>query len=691
MAREAARWGRGVLIAAWLAAPAAALAQPPASRQAQEAALEKILQAEDARDADAIRQAMAAGAHRRVGIRALGRLEQPELIRYVAPALSDAVGIRAEAAWALAQLARTPEAVAQVQPLLVDRAAQDAESGLWEVWGEMAAALGRLPYATAEQAALTEAVLAEHLPAPDSFAEPETSAVMGSVRGLEALVRVSGKVAVLQPRTWDRLRWSATSPRPPADPRSAWIRRLAMAALVSGGETTVFVIDSALADRDTEVRRLGAAAAGADGPLADRDRLLRRALTDADAQVRFEALRSWGRRLQTTTCAPIRAAVKDPDPHVMLQAVDLLGAPCPESEGPPTELNALIETPSIGPRNWHAPAHAFVALARRSPNQARRFLPRFTTHPIWQVRMYAARAAGAIGSVGVLTAFGSDPHPNVREAALSALIEAKRPEAADAALAALASDDHRLVLTATHGLTGPDVTPRAVPALLAALVRLTAQGKDTSRDPRMAILDRLQALGSRNLARALDAYLTDFDPAVAAKAADILSAWDGSPRTPAPRPMRAPAPTLAAIEELRDRRLRVTVAGRGSFDVALDVDFAPLSSARIAGRAGEGYYNGLTFHRVAPNFVIQGGSPGANEYAGDVRFMRDEVGLHRRGTVGISTRGRDTGDAQIFVNLVDSPRLDHQYTVFGTVVAGMEVVDGILEGDVIERVELVGP
>ena len=110
----------------------------------------------------------------------------------------------------------------------------------------------------------------------------------------------------------------------------------------------------------------------------------------------------------------------------------------------------------------------------------------------------------------------------------------------------------------------------------------------------------------------------------------------------------------------------------------------------MTGLAKSGYYNGLTFHRVVPNFVIQGGSPGANEYMGDGPFMRDEPGVvsHRRGTVGISTRGRDTGDAQIFVNLVDLPRLDHVYTVFG-VVAGMDVVDRDLEGDVITRVELM--
>jgi cyclophilin family peptidyl-prolyl cis-trans isomerase len=89
--------------------------------------------------------------------------------------------------------------------------------------------------------------------------------------------------------------------------------------------------------------------------------------------------------------------------------------------------------------------------------------------------------------------------------------------------------------------------------------------------------------------------------------------------------------------------------------------------------------------------VIQGGSPGANEYVGADRFMRDEVGLrsHERGTLGISTRGRDTGDAQIFVNLIDNWRLDHDYTVFAEVVRGMDVVDAVLEGDTIARIEVL--
>jgi cyclophilin family peptidyl-prolyl cis-trans isomerase len=72
-------------------------------------------------------------------------------------------------------------------------------------------------------------------------------------------------------------------------------------------------------------------------------------------------------------------------------------------------------------------------------------------------------------------------------------------------------------------------------------------------------------------------------------------------------------------------------------------------------------------------------------------FLRDESGLESnvRGTVGISTRGRDTGDAQIYINTVDSDRLDHDYCVFARVTSGMDVVDGILEADVIARMKLI--
>jgi cyclophilin family peptidyl-prolyl cis-trans isomerase/HEAT repeat protein len=656
---------------------------------------ERMLQAEDARPATEAGLAplyeALKGNGRRTAIRAIGRFERPEMIPLIAPALNDGVGIRAEAANALAQMAITPAAVVEVQKLLLARATTDAGLNTWESWGEIAAALGRLPYDTAAQVAETEAVLLTGLPAPDSMNDVETAALVGSARGLESLARTvrAKKLPPLGERTWDLLRWAATAQRPPADPRSAVTRRLAMAALVTGNQATTSVIERGLNDADAEVRRFAAAAAATDARIDERDRLLKIALADKDPRVRVEALRVWGRQLQKTSCAPIRAALKDANPHVQLQAIDQLGAACPANESAVADLTALVNTLNDAPRTWHAPAHAIVSLAQQQPDAARTALPRFVQHSTWQVRMYAARAAGVLASIDDLNTLSGDPNDNVREAALTAMIEAKRPEAAVVAITQLSRPDYQLIITASRALEDKSNASKATPPLLTALARLTKEHKDTSRDPRMAILDRLRSYGDTTQAVNLEGYLSDFDPAIARKAAEILTAWTGQPRTATPQPLTAPGVTVNAVNALRAKSLRFHMAGRGHFDIALDVDAAPLTAIRIARRAGEGYYNGLTFHRIVPNFVIQGGSPGANEYSGESFFMRDEPGLHLRGTVGISTRGRDTGDAQIFVNLIDSPRLDHIYTVFGSVVSGMDVVDGILEGDVIERVELV--
>jgi len=193
-------------------------------------------------------------------------------------------------------------------------------------------------------------------------------------------------------------------------------------------------------------------------------------------------------------------------------------------------------------------------------------------------------------------------------------------------------------------------------------------------------------MGSAGLSPVLEKCLTDFDPAIAAECSSTLRTWTGVRRTPRPAPLK-PDP----VAEPAPARARIVMRGGRAFELTLLVDEAPASVFRFISLARAGYYNGLTFHRVVPNFIIQGGSPGANEYSGDGPFMRDELGLrsHTRGTVGVSTRGRDTGDAQFFINLLDNPRLDHEFTVFADVTSGMDVVDGILEGDVIDRVEIL--
>jgi cyclophilin family peptidyl-prolyl cis-trans isomerase len=99
------------------------------------------------------------------------------------------------------------------------------------------------------------------------------------------------------------------------------------------------------------------------------------------------------------------------------------------------------------------------------------------------------------------------------------------------------------------------------------------------------------------------------------------------------------------------------------------------------------------FQRVEPNFVVQGGGPDANEYVGDATFMRDELTarLQARGTVGISARGRDTGDGQWYLNLVDNPLLDHEFTLFGEIGEGRDRAEAIMEADRIASIRVLPP
>jgi cyclophilin family peptidyl-prolyl cis-trans isomerase len=132
------------------------------------------------------------------------------------------------------------------------------------------------------------------------------------------------------------------------------------------------------------------------------------------------------------------------------------------------------------------------------------------------------------------------------------------------------------------------------------------------------------------------------------------------------------------------------MASGGEIELELFPELAPFTVYRMATLSGEKVFDGLCFHRHSPNWVVQGGSPLGHELVGLSPFMPDECGRHAhlRGTVGISTRSADTGDAQFFINLCDNHVLNHDYTVWARVVRGMDVVDGVLPGDTMSTVRL---
>jgi cyclophilin family peptidyl-prolyl cis-trans isomerase len=262
----------------------------------------------------------------------------------------------------------------------------------------------------------------------------------------------------------------------------------------------------------------------------------------------------------------------------------------------------------------------------------------------------------------------------------------------DEALRALDRDHAGLLLAAATKLQGDPGLKNLAPRILGAIERLTRDDRATLRDPRMRLIELLAGTGDPGAIEKLRPMLADRDPVIAALVAKILTAKTGKAIVPkTTRYVPAPFPSEETRRSLEGAQAVITMKALGAFTVQLLTQEAPATVATFVGLAEKSAYNGLTFHRVVPNFVLQGGSPGADEYdALTPEFMRDELGLtsHERGTLGISTRGHDTGDGQIFVNLVDNWRLDHTYTVFARTISGMDVVDRIQEGDVIETVRI---
>jgi cyclophilin family peptidyl-prolyl cis-trans isomerase/HEAT repeat protein len=604
--------------------------------------------------------------------------------------------VRTEAANALAQAVGSDLAAADVaRRAVMKRLAAESDP---EPRAALCEALGRMPISQPSEFHVVAGALLEASKVrfatgapprsltPSDAEEIRKAAIklVGALRGFESLFRLRGKIAQAATEVVQRLREIAVHG---ANPLHRRLAILALNSITNGPDAET--LTAASSDDDRQVRRLAAAS-----PAAGSVQLVR-AMSDPAPMVRYEALRAWGRRFQADEgCAPALRAVGDVDGHTALLAIDLLGS-CAGDVVAVEVLSRIVGGTSWTGRDgqlWHRPAHALVALAKVAPDRAKPELARAANAEAWQARMYAAGAAATLADAATLTSLAADAHANVREAAVSGLSRTVKHQADAAYLSALAAADNQLVMTAARALDGTPDPGAALPALLGALARFTVADSDTARDPRLALLERIRQLGSKAQAGQLKSYLSDRDPRVAEIAAKALTEWTGEPHRAAPLPPRAEAvPDEAELDRLLGAALRVHMKDLGVFEAVLLVDDAPLSCARVARLAQAGYYNGLTFHRVVPNFLIQGGSPGANEYVGHDRYMRDEVGRvsHHRGAMGISTRGRDTGDAQFYVDTVDVPRLDHEYTVFAMVLSGMEVVDAVLEGAVMEKVEVV--
>ncbi|HEX8070115.1 MAG TPA: peptidylprolyl isomerase [Pyrinomonadaceae bacterium] len=708
---------------------AAAPAKPKPGAQAEEIML-RIMRAEDERrwdasDLGALLAAKSPAVRSRAAL-AAGRIGDEGAVAPLVALLrqDEDVSVRAMAAFALGEIESGAAAAALLEAL---RTSQSAT-----VRGRAVEALGKIAAALpageeARKKSIGEAILNTLTVARRQAAPPASNAAaVAAARNVELL----GLTAALRARPADAgkvlaLYLNAPDARVRADAANALARLRAK----DGVEQLRALL---AADADAVVRANAARALGTAEDKQSVDALVRRASEDEDERVRVSAVRA------LATLDEARAA----EPLARRGAALLVAYRAAKANtSHPAELNELLEIATALGRlltgttdaralellralregeQFSAP-ELEIAFARVAPTQylheapfKNLFLRPAESKLAWQSVAAVAQGLGELARV---------PNEKVGNSALTAQADAQL------ALRALLSDNATAPLAVPDVLNGvaaykpsdlapllraqlksPDVIVRATAAgLLAELppdsdtaralaAALPVALHDSLNDATLAILDALAKQKSEPALAALRTTLDAPDYLVRRRAATLLAdahaGGTDEARNQTVATRNRPADYKRALARAAQRVQAVVKTDKGEFTIELLPAVAPLTVDNFVALARRGFFDDVAFHRVVPNFVIQGGDPRGDGNGGPGYQIRCEINQvsYGRGAVGMALSGKDTGGSQWFVTHAPQPHLDGGYTVFGRVTQGQEVVDRIARGDRIRSVNVTeGP
>ncbi|MDH3289912.1 MAG: HEAT repeat domain-containing protein [Gemmatimonadota bacterium] len=416
---------------------------------------------------------------------------------------------------------------------------------------------------------------------------------------------------------------------------------------------------------------------------------------DEDAGVRIQALRALATYGDPELTGSALDHLGDPDVNARVQAVAALGR-----LGGNGARAGLLEAERD--RVFAIRREALLGLSRLDRATAIRRAAAWITDSDWQLRASGAAALGVLSgdtAIAWLERLLGDADGRVAAAALTALSRADSSWARELAPELLSHLD-----PVVRALAANAVRDAPSPTDIAALVEAYARAqRDPVPDARIAVVEALgavAALGPTPAYTVEDRFLSRFptcdDYLVRRSAERHLSVaarrWGPAYPTATGRDIddyRAIARSLLLPAERNGTLPSLLLdTERGAIVIALYAADAPMTVNALLELVNRGYFDGTSWHRVVPDFVVQGGDPRGDGWGGPGFAQRDEVNRRRyeTGTVGMALSGPDTGGSQFFIALASQPHLDGTYTVFGVVQEGMEVLRRTTQGDRIRTV-----
>ncbi len=599
-----------------------------------------VLRAEDERRADdpMLRRALGETdpALRARAARACGRIQDSTLVPRLTPLLRDpAAEVRQEAAFALGQIGNA----AAREPLEASLKAGDPD--LTDLAIE---ALGKLG---------------------DRAATPRVAAYL-----TDPSPRLRGEAAVALWRLADSTALGALLARhDDPDPEVRWRVLYALEKIVRP-DRVVLVTALHLNDDDWRVRAYAARTLGRQKSPRATAYLIDR-LSDPEPAVVVNALRAL-QAIADSTCGacagPLLRALSAPYPYVRVTAATLLAERFPYVAAGPTQREALLDSVAAHLRDPDAATRGACAralLAQRGPAALAAVRPVLEDTSVY-ARVAVVQALGHLDSTSalpLLLARLTPAYPLFDRMSAAEAIGTLHAVSAEGVLRAGLADSSVFFVASCVGALGDLGVRGAIPELAAAYA---ARGAEADPDARLAIRDALRALAGRPFADSLERAHGTHDVARPLTDAELLAAPDA--------------------------RGAILHTGKGDIEWAFENAEAPQTVKIFVRLARLGYFDGLAIHRVVPNFVIQDGDPTGTGSGGPGYTIRCEYNRLRyetAGMVGMALSGKDTGGSQWFITHSPQHHLDGRYTIFAHVVRGMDVVNRIVQGDRVVKVEVL--
>jgi cyclophilin family peptidyl-prolyl cis-trans isomerase len=674
----------------------------------------RIVRAEDERrwdasDLGALLTNASAGVRRRAAL-AAGRIGDEGAVAPLSLLLTNdaSESVRAMAAFALGETEAASAAEALLKSLRASKS-NEVRARAVEALGKIAAAL--TPAQSERQKELGAAIV-QTLAAEQKLPKPDRGVVMMAL------------TATLRARPTDASKTVALFLASP----DARVRADAANTLsrLRAKDVSERLRPLLLNDADAVVRANVARALGTAEDVAAFDVLVARATNDTDGRVRVSAIRALGLLKDARAAAPLLTRGE-----TLLKAYRDAKA---KGAGNPSETNELLETATalglVLPNTNNERAVAFlralrdaselsaaeteIAFARVASNAYLRERPfnspnRAAVLKSWQSVSSVAQGLGEVAAVTnetggnsvlslqadaqlILRNLLADPAtPALAQPDVMRAIAAFKPlDAAELLRAKLNSTDVIVRATAADLLGELPPDPRNTRALVDALPKALDEPMD---DAALSILDALAKQKDAESANAVRSALEVPDYLVRRRAAALLREMSGGStgsRVETVATRNKPADYNRALARIGKRVQALVVTDKGQFVLELLPEDAPLTVDNFVQLANRRYFDGITFHRVVPNFVVQGGDPRGDGNGGPGYQIRCEINMnpYARGAVGMALSGKDTGGSQWFVTHSPQPHLDGGYTVFARVVEGMDVVDRIARGDRIRSIRI---